>query len=92
MVAVVTAGSVAIATSTWDEAKRMIRENHGGIKLGTGRSADFLADGAGVVRDAPATQVADTALTESARIIDGDTLEVRGARVRRHGDDAPESA
>lgn len=37
-------------------------------------------------------QVADAALTGPARIIDGDTLEVRGIRVRLHGIDAPESA
>ncbi len=54
--------------------------------------ADVIADGTGVVREALRREVADEALTGSARIIDGDTLEVRGSRVRLHGIDAPESA
>ena len=44
----------------------------------------------GVVRDALGEQVEDATLTGPARIIDGDTLEVRGTRVRLHGIDAPE--
>lgn len=93
---VVVVGVVAIAPSTWDEVKRMVHESHGSVEDAIGsaaeRTTDFLSDGAGVVRDALEGQVADAALTGSARIIDGDTLDVRGSRVRLHGIDAPESA
>lgn len=56
------------------------------------RAADWLAGGAGVVRDTLDGAIAGATLSGSARIIDGDTLEVRGTRVRLHGIDAPESA
>lgn len=36
--------------------------------------------------------ITDPPLTGPARVIDGDTLEVRGSRVRLHGIDAPERA
>ena len=35
---------------------------------------------------------AQTVLTGSARVLDGDTVEVQGQRIRLHGIDAPESA
>ncbi len=37
-------------------------------------------------------RIADATLTGSARVIDGDTLEIRGSRIRLHGIDAPERA
>ena len=48
--------------------------------------------GAGVVRDTLDGASAGATLSGSVRIIDGDTLEDRGTRVRLHGIDAPESA
>lgn len=94
--AVVGLGVVAITPWIWEEAKRMVRGSHGAIQdaivMIAERTVDFLADSVGVVRDALGGQVADAALTGTARIIDGDTLEVNGARVRLHGIDAPETA
>ena len=71
-------GIIAIAPSTPGWAMRQF--------------ADVIADGTGVVREALRRDVADEALMGPARIIDGDTLEVRGSRVRLYGIDAPESA
>ena len=62
------------------------------VGLGAERAADWLTEGAGVVRDTLDGAIAGPTLSGSARIIDGDTLEVRGKRVRLHGIDAPESA
>ena len=98
VVALVAAGYVALAPSTWDEAKRMVQGDHRAIedavRFAAKRAMAFLAEGAGVgvTRDALGDQVADAAITGPARIVDGDTLEVRGSRVRLHGIDAPESA
>ncbi len=72
----------------------MVRGSHGAIEDAIGRTAvrtsDFLAHDAGAVRDALAGQVAGPAFTGSARIIDGGTQEVCGARLCLHGIDAPE--
>ena len=105
---VVALGVVAIAPSACGEAKHMVRESHGvvddAIGLNRERMMDLLVEGAGAVRDTfdgqakadfpvdHAIRVADATLAGSARIIDGDTLEVRGSRIRLHGIDAPESA
>lgn len=74
----------------------MLPEFHGAVEDAVApiveRAVGILADGAGVVREALSQESADAALTGTARIIDGDTLEVRGSRVRLHGIDAPESA
>ena len=86
----------------------MVRESHGAINdaigLNTERMMNLIVEGAGAVRDVLDGQakadfpvgrtirVAEATLTGSARIIDGDTLEVRGTRIRLHGIDSPESA
>ena len=83
-------GVVASAPSSWDEAKRPPPEFQDAIAPTVERTADVFASGVGMVRDALGEPIEDATLTGSARIIDGDTLEVRGARVRLHGIDAPE--
>ena len=105
---VVALGVVAIAPSAWGEAKHMVRESHGvvddAIGLNTEHMMGLLAGSTGVIRDAldgqvkadfpmdHAIRIADATLTGSAHIIDGDTLEVCGSRIRLHAIDAPESA
>ena len=44
-----------------------------------------------LVTVAPAPTAASNAITGQPRIIDGDTIEVAGERIRLHGIDAPES-
>ena len=87
---IVALGVLASAPSSREEAKRLFPEFHDTIALTMERTADGLASGVAVVRDALGEQVGDATLSGPARIIDGDTLEVRGARVRLHGIDAPE--
>ena len=74
----------------------MMREHLGPLEDAVGpaaqRTADWLADGAGAVLDAFGEGIASATVSGSARVIYGDTLEVRGTRVRLHGIDAPESA
>ena len=56
------------------------------------RVAHWLVDRVGVVRNTLDGATADLTLSGPARLIDGDTLEIRGTRVRLHVIDAPESA
>ena len=60
--------------------------------LAAQRVAHWLVDRVGVVRNTLEGATADLTLSGPARLIDGDTLETRGTRVRLHGIDAPESA
>ena len=46
---------------------------------------------AALVAPAPSPATATDAVTGPARIIDGDTIEVAGERIRLHGIDAPEA-
>lgn len=57
----------------------------------TERVADWLAEGEGAVRDAFGAARSGATVSGPARVVDGDTLEVRGTRIRLHGIDAPES-
>lgn len=50
-----------------------------------------LPRGEGAVRDAIGAASSGAMVSGSARVVDGDSLEVRGTRVRLHGVDAPES-
>ena len=56
-----------------------------------GRAAGWLAEGERAVRDAIGAERSGTTVSGPARVVDGDTLVVRGTRVRLHGVDAPES-
>ena len=85
----------AIAPSAWVDAKRVMRGHLDSLEDVVGpvaqRTADWLVDGMGTVRDAFAQGAAGATVSGPARVVDGDTLEVRGTRVRLHGIDAPES-
>ena len=90
---VVALGVAAITPSAWGEARHMVLGVHGAIDDAIGLKRG--AHGGSAKVDFPvdhAIRVADATLTGTARIIDGDTLEVRGSRIRLHGIDAPESA
>ncbi len=86
------AGAVATALVTGADRAGDIVPALDSVTAGVGSAVDWLADGAGTVREKLDGDTAGAALTGPARIIDGDTLEVRGMRVRLHGIDAPESA
>ena len=60
--------------------------------FGAQRVAHWLVDRVGVVRNTLDGATAGLTLSGPARLIDGDTLEMRGTRVQLHGIDAPESA
>ena len=53
-------------------------------------AADRVARGAGAVRAALGQGATGATVAGPARVVDGDTLSVGGARVRLHGIDAPE--
>ena len=95
LAAVAVAAFAAVAPSGWVDAKRAMRGHLDSLEDIVGpaaqRTADWLVDGMGTVRDALAQGVADATVSGPARVVDGDTLEVRGMRVRLHGIDAPES-
>ena len=61
------------------------------IRLPLPRPALALLSALAVAGSADASFAQDV-LTGPARVIDGDTIEIRGQRVRLHGIDAPESA
>ncbi|MDE0412482.1 MAG: thermonuclease family protein [Gammaproteobacteria bacterium] len=91
--AVVVLGVVVITPSAWGEARHMVLGSH--CAIGDAIGLKHGAHGGSVKVDFPvghAIRIADATLTGTARIIDGDTLEVRGSRIRLHGIDAPESA
>ena len=95
LAAVAVAAFAAIALSDWVDAKRAMRGDLDSLDDFVGpaaqRAADWLGAGVGTVRDALAQGTAGATVSGPARVVDGDTLEVRGTRVRLHGIDAPES-
>ena len=95
LAAVAVAAFAAIAPSAWVDAKRAMRADLDSLDDFVGpaaqRAADWLGAGVGTVRDALAQGTAGATVSGPARVVDGDTLEVRGTRVRLHGIDAPES-
>ena len=72
----------AIAPSAWVDVKRAMRGHFDSFEDVVGpaakRTADWLGDGVGTVRDALAQEVAGATVSGPARVVDGDTLEVRG--------------
>ena len=69
----------------FERQKHALRVRLGGIEMGAGNAAD--------VRSVESVRIAggSGAFTGPARVIDGDTLDVGGVRIRLHGIDAPES-
>ena len=73
-------------SADWFERQtRALRDRFGEAQVGAGKSAEARTqEMVRVVRAAGA-------FTGAARVIDGDTLDVGGVRIRLHGIDAPES-
>ena len=69
----------------FERQKHALRNRFGGIEIGAGNAAE--------VRRVESVRIAGSsgAFTGPARVIDGDTLDVGGVRIRLHGIDAPES-
>ncbi len=90
----------AVLTAMWigapdvgditEAVDRQARATFDGVVDGAERTVEWLAEELGVVREK--FDGGGAPLSGSARIIDGDTLEVGGTRVRLYGIDAPESA
>ena len=82
----VMARPAAERSADWFERQtRALRDRFGEAQVGAGKSAEARTqEMVRVVRAAGA-------FTGAARVIDGDTLDVGGVRIRLHGIDAPES-
>ena len=73
-------------SAQWFERQtHALRERLGGSEVGTGDNS------AARQKEPVRVAQAGSAVTGSARVIDGDTLDVGGVRIRLHGIDAPES-
>ena len=98
LVLVVIAGGAyaALAPSARHDAQRLAQGPldvlEEAIAPAAERAADWLADGEGALREPLGQRSSDATLSGPARVVDGDTLEIRGTRIRLHGIDAPESA
>lgn len=95
LMAAVAVATAMIAPSVSMDAKRTMREQLAAIEHAVARTAqragDWIGVGTGTVRDALAQGASGPTIAGSARVVDGDTLEIGGTRVRLHGIDAPES-
>ena len=96
LIAIAVGALAALPSSIWHDVERLTQGPLGALEEAVvpvaERAADWLADGEGALRDAFGQQSSGATLSGSARVIDGDTLEIRGMRIRLHGIDAPESA
>ena len=96
LVVIAVTAFAALPPSTWRDVERLAQGHldvlEKAIAPAAGRAADWLAGGEGALRDAVGQGSTGATLSGSARVIDGDTLEIRGRRIRLHGIDAPESA
>ena len=94
--AVAVGAVAALQPSGWRDAERLVRGHLDTLEEAIAPAAEqataWVADGGGALRDAFGQGNSGTALSGTARVIDGDTLEIRSTRVRLHGIDAPESA
>ena len=87
----------ALPPSVWHDAERLAQGHLGALEEAVApaveRAADWFAGGKGALRDAFGQGDSGATLSGSARVIDGDTLEIHGGtRIRLYGIDAPESA
>ena len=74
-----------LSAEWFERQKHALRDRLGGIEVGAGKASQ-----AG--KEQPVRIVRGSgALTGPARVIDGDTLDMGGVRIRLHGIDAPES-
>ena len=81
----VMARPAAERAAEWIESQtHALRDRLGGTKVGTGKAEAGTEETVRIARAAGA-------VAGSARVIDGDTLDVGGVRIRLHGIDAPES-
>ena len=81
-------GTGVMMPATWSEFRADVADDLVWISRQTDKLADWLrAIGDRITGGARE----DTPLSGSVRVIDGDTLGLRGTRIRLHGIDAPES-
>ena len=86
----------ALPPSTWHDIERLTQGHLDVLEEAfvpaAEHAANWFDDGEGALRDAFGQGNSGSTLSGAARVIDGDTLEIRAARIRLHGIDAPESA
>ena len=86
----------ALPPSTWHDIERLTQGHLDVLEEAfvpaAEHAANWFDDGEGALGDAFAQGNSGATLSGSARVIDGDTLEICGMRIRLHGIDAPESA
>ena len=93
LVATAVLAAAAIAPSAWVDAKHMMRDHLDVLEHTLASVTVHVAAwvGVGTERDALTRGSKGATISGPARVVDGDTLEVRGARMRLYGIDAPES-
>ena len=97
VLAAIAAGAfAALPPSTWRDAQRLMQGRldvlEEAIRPVAERATHWLADGASTLREAFGTGSTSPTLSGFARVVDGDTLKIRGTQVRLYGIDAPERA
>ena len=95
LAAAVMVATVVMPPSVRGDAKRMIGDSLDVIEQALAQVSERVADWIGrdvdTVPDAPTQGSAGVTLSGRVRVVDGDTLDVGGTRVRLYGIDAPES-